>query len=149
MDDLKSAKTMIKLWETGDHRGEIGPKVEQYLSSVEAYLVTEAQKTFPPERIDAWLRRLEESSCNVRAGQRNPAAEEEDRGFVPGLPRDQQWVRVAPIASLPREKLEELAKNSGLSVRVEQNGHLIVYGEAEGIREFVKRMTMQASREQS
>ena len=63
MGDLKSAKTLIKLLAIGEDRGEIGPKIEQYLASVEASLVTEAQKTFPTERIDEWLRRLEASSC--------------------------------------------------------------------------------------
>lgn len=145
MNDLKSAKTLIRLLDSGDGRGEIGPKVEQYLSSVEAYLVTEAQKTFPPERIDEWLRRLEASSCGVCVGQPETAAEESR--FVPGLPRDQKWVRVKPIVSLPREKLQQLAEDSGLSFRVEKDGHLIVFGKAEDIREFVKKMTEQMSRE--
>jgi hypothetical protein len=126
MSDLKSAMTLIKLLDSDSVRGEIGPKVEQYLSSVEANLVTEAQKSFPPERVDA--------------------AEEEHR-FVPGLPRDQKWVRVTPIASLPQERLEQLAKESDLSVKAEKDGHLIVYGTAESIHEFVKKMTVQASRE--
>jgi hypothetical protein len=146
MNDLKSAKTMIKLMDSGDGRGEIGPKVEQYLASLEAYLVTEAQKTFLPERIDEWLRRLEASSCDVCSGQPKRATEEEFR-FIPGLPRDQKWVRVKPIASLPQEKLKQLAKESDLSFKTEKDGHLIVYGKTEGIREFVKKMTEQASKE--
>ena len=127
-------------------QGEIGPKVEGYLSSVEANLVTEAQKNFPPERVDEWLRRLEGSCCEACTGQTKQAPEEEHR-FVPGLPRDQKWVRVTPIVSLPREKLEELARDSGLSVKVEEDGHLIVYGSGEGIRDFVRRMTREAAKE--
>jgi len=148
MDDLKSAKTMTKLLETGEGQGEIGPKVEQYLSSVEAYVVTEAEKNFPPERIDAWLRRLEASTCDVCADRAKPTPKESPR-FVAGLPRDQHWVRVNPIASLPREKLEELAKDSGLAVKVEEDGHLIVYGQAEDIHLFMKTMTLHASKERS
>jgi hypothetical protein len=148
MSDLKSAKTLIKLMDTGEDRGEIGPKVEQYLASVEANLVTEAQRIFPPERIDAWLRRLEASSCDVCAGQPQTPTKEESR-FVPGLPRDQKWVRVTPITSLPQEKLQQLAEESNLSFKAEKDGHLIVYGKAEDIREFVKKMTKLTSREQS
>ena len=148
MSDLKSAKTMIKLMDSDDGRGEIGPRVEQYLASVEAYLVTEAEKSFPSERLDEWLRRLGASSCDVCVGQPKPAAEEESR-FIPCLPRDQKWVRVKPIVSLPREKLEELAKESGLSFRVEKDGHLIVFGKAEDIRKFVKKMTEQTTKEPS
>ncbi len=146
MSDLKSAKTMIKLMDTGEGRGEIGPKVEQYLASVEAYVVTEAEKIFPSERIDEWLRRLEGSSCDVCAGQAKATSKEESR-FVPGLPRDQKWIRITPIASLPQEKLEQLAVESSLSFKEEKDGHLIVFGDAEAIREFVKKMTTQAGKE--
>lgn len=145
MNDLKSAKTLIKLMETGEDRGEISPKIEQYLSSVEANLVTEAQKSFPSEKIDEWLRRLEGSSCETCSGQSKQILREEQR-FVPGLPRDQKWVRVTPIVSLPKEKIEELAHNAGLSVETEKDGHLTVYGSDEGIKEFVK-MAKETARE--
>jgi hypothetical protein len=148
MDDLKSAKTLIKLMETGEGRGEIGPKIEQYLSSVEANLVTEAQKSFSSEKIDEWLRRLEAASCETCAGSAKQDLREEPR-FVSGLPRDQKWVRVAPIISLPKEKLEELAQDSGLSVRPERDGHLVVYGSDEGIKEFVRKMTKETTKEPS
>lgn len=147
MSDLKSARTLIMLMNADSRgQGEIGPKVEGYLSSVEANLVTEAQKNFPPERVDEWLRRLEGSCCEACAGQTKQVPEEEHR-FVPGLPRDQKWVRVTPIVRLPREKLEELARDSGLSVKVEEDGHLIVFGSGDGIREFVRRMTREAAKE--
>jgi hypothetical protein len=143
MNDLKSAKTMIKLMEAEQDRGEIGPKVEQYLTSVEAYLVTEAQKAFPPERIDEWLRRLQESSCDVCAGQPKPSAKESR--FIAGLPRDQKWVRVMPILSLPAEKLIQLGEETSLSHKTEHDGHIMFYGRAEDIKEFVKKMTKHAS----
>ena len=146
MSDLKSAKTLIKLLESGDGQGEISPKVEQYLASVEAHLVTEAQKSFKPERIDEWLRRLGASPCEVGVDQTSKPEKQELR-FVAGMPRDQKWVRVKPISSLPLEKLKQLATESALSVRLEEDGHLIVYGKAEDIKEFVRKMTEQAARE--
>ncbi len=145
MNDLKSAKTLIRLLDTGEGRGEIGQKVELYLANVEASLVTEAQKIFPSERIDEWLRRLEASSCNICMAESKGVTKAESR-FIPGLPRDQKWVRVTPIAALPQETLEQLAAESGLSFKKEQDGHLIVFGNAEGIRDFVKKMTAYASK---
>ena len=145
MSDLKSAKTMIKLMDADDGRGEIGPRVEQYLASAEAYLITEAEKAFPPERISEWLRRLQGSFCDVCAGQ--PKTEAKAERFVSGLPRDQKWVRVTPINSLPTEKLKQLADESNLSVKPEKDTHLIVYGKAEDIKQFIKKMTEQASKE--
>jgi len=144
MNDLKSAKTLINLLETGEDRGEFGLKIEQYLSSVEANLVTEAQKIFPSEKIDEWLRRLESSSCDL-CHQVKQVRQKEER-FVPGVPRDQKWIRVNPIVSLPREKIEELAQNSGLSIKAEKDGHLVICGSDEGIRDFVGKMTKEAAR---
>ena len=145
MNDLKSAKTMIKLMDAVDKdKGEMAPKIEQYLSSVEAYLVTEGQKSFSPERIDEWLRRLDTASFETCAAETK--AKEESR-FIPGLPRDQKWLRVKPIATLPAEKLKQLAEETKLSSRPDKDGHLIVYGKAEDIREFIKKMTAQAAKE--
>jgi len=148
MNDLKSAKILMKVLDASERdRGETAPKIEQYLGSVEAYLVTEAQKTFPPARIDAWLRRIEEASydmcqtcgvCEVK--------EKEEATFITGVPRDQKWIRVEPLASLPVEKLKQLAGETNLSFREEKDGHLIVHGNAENIKKFVKKLTEQAAK---
>jgi hypothetical protein len=135
MNDLKSARTMIKIINADASRGEITQKVDEYLGNVESYLVTEAQKEFAPEYIDAWLRRLEEASCEI--------CEEkgEESRFISGLPRDQKWIRVEPLASVPLEKLKQLAKESNLSWSLQENGRLLVYGKTEDIKGFVKKMT--------
>jgi hypothetical protein len=143
LTDLKSARVLMKVGDV-DRKGlgETAPKIEEYLGSVEAYLVSEAQKKFSPEQIDEWLRRLEAASCDTCV-----AEEKEESRFIPGLPRDQKWVRVEPIKSLPAEKLKQLATETNLSFRTEEDGHLIVYGKAEDIKEFVKKMTTQAAAE--
>lgn len=145
MTDLRSAKTMIKLMEADPGKGEIAPQTEQYLTNVESYLITEAQKHFQPVRIDEWLRRLDGAAIeSCSCGE--PAVKSETR-FIPGLPRDQKWVRVMPIASLPAEKLKKLAEESGLSLKSEKDGHLVAYGKSEDISRFVKMMTTSASKE--
>ena len=78
-----------------------------------------------------------------------PKTTAEESRFVPGLPRDQKWVRVTPINSLPTEKLKQLADETNLTVKPEKDTHLIVYGKAEDIKEFIKKMTEQASKESS
>jgi len=150
MNDLKSAKILIKIMDVSEKdRGETAPKIEQYLGSLEAYLITEAQKIFAPARIDKWLRRLEETSCDkcqtcgVGEEVKGKIAEK----FITGVPRDQKWIRVEPLASLSAEKLKQLAGETNLSFREEKDGHLVVYGSAEDIKKFVKKMTEQASKE--
>jgi len=145
MTDLKSAKTMIKLMDAETGKGEMAPQTEQYLRNVESYLITEAQQNFSPERIDEWLRRLDAATVET-CGYVRGDVKEESR-FIPGLPRDQKWVRVMPITSLPADRLKQLAEESNLSLKTEKDGHLIAYGRPEDIREFVKRMTVQAAKE--
>jgi hypothetical protein len=145
MNDLKSAKTMITLTDVDVGKGEMTPKVEQYLGNVESYLVTEAQKHFSPEHVDEWLRRLEEATTTVCCEDEK---EREESRFIPGLPRDQKWIRVEPITSLPAEELKQLAKRTNLSFKTEKDGHIVVYGKAEDIKEFVKKMTEQTSKQQ-
>jgi hypothetical protein len=146
MNDLKSAKVLMKIMDASQKdRGETAPKVEQYLGSVEAYLVTEAQKFFEPARIDEWLRRLEEASCDTCAVWE--AEEKEEAKFVSGVPRDQKWIRVEPITTLPLEKLKQLAEKQNLSSRLQEDGRLLVYGKAEDIKAFVKEMTEQTAKE--
>lgn len=141
LDDIKSARVLMKVEEADDKgRGETSPKIGEFLGSVEAYLVTEAQKKLPPEKVDEWLRRLDAASCDTCMVE-----EKGESRFVPGLPRDQKWVRVKPLASLPAEKLKEFAAELQLSVRSESDGHLLVFGSAEGIKAFVKKMTSQAA----
>jgi hypothetical protein len=150
MSDLKSAKVLMKVLDASESdRGEAAPKIEQYLGSVEANVITEAQKVFAPARIDAWLRRLEEASCDTCVTCEVPTEKKKktESKFITGLPRDQKWIRVEPLASLPTEKLKQLAKETSLFYREETDGHLTVYGSAENIRAFVKKMTDRAAKE--
>ena len=94
MGDLRSAKSMIKLHCTqAQGAGDVIQKAEELTANVEAYLVTEAQKPLGSEKVDLWLRRLEEANAEV--------CEEvaEENKFVTGVPRDQKWVRVEPVNS--------------------------------------------------
>jgi hypothetical protein len=140
MNDLKAAKTMIKIVNADAGHGENSLKIEEYLGSVEAYLVTEAQKHFASESIDNWLKRLEIASretCEESA---------EESRFIAGLPRDQKWIRVEPLANLPAEKLKQLAEETNLSTSIQKDGRMLVYGQAEDLKEFVKKMTTKTNK---
>jgi hypothetical protein len=148
LTDLKSARVLMTVEATEQRgTGEASMKIDEYLSSVEANLITEAQKKFPPEKIDEWLRRLDAAGCDTCATCVTCVPEKkEESKFVTGVPRDQKWVRVEPLASLPAEKIKQLASESSLSAREEKDGHLTVYGSAEDIKRFLKKMTEQAAK---
>ncbi|MDH7477875.1 MAG: DUF2096 family protein [Candidatus Bathyarchaeota archaeon] len=134
MDNLKSARIMIKILKADPTRGETMQKIEEYLSNVESYLISEGQKEFGVEYVDKWLKRLDEASM------RFPDLEEKETRFVPGLPRDQKWIRVKPSAELPIEKLELMAKELNLLCELQSDGCLLVYGGDSCLKEFVKKM---------
>jgi len=138
--DLRSAKLMIQISEVEGSRGEASQKVEEYLGNVESFLVTEAQKALSPETVDQWLMRLEEANAE--------ACEEriEENKFITGVPRDQKWVRVEPIGNLPTERILQIAEESSLSVNPQKDRRLIVYGQPECIKEFLKKMTVEANK---
>jgi hypothetical protein len=72
--------------------------------------------------------------------------EKEEAKFITGVPRDQKWIRVKPLPNLLTEKLKQLAEETSLSFR-EENEHLIVHGTAENIKKFIKKMTQQTAKE--
>jgi len=133
MNDLKSAKTMVKILKADPSRVETLQKIEEYLGSVESYIVSEGQRMFGVEYVNEWLKRLDEASRTIEE-------EEEKASFVPGIPQEQKWIRVKPSEELPIEKLKVLAKGLNLSYNIQNDGYLLVYGKDEEIKEFVKKM---------
>jgi len=134
IDDLKSARTMIRILKTDASCGEANQKIEEYLGNVEAYLVPEGEKVLGVAYADERLKRLGEARKEVGK------EEEEETRFVSGLPREQQWIRVSPSAELTFARLETLAEDSAVSYRKEDGGSILIYGKKERIRSFVKKM---------
>ena len=131
---------MIKISEVEGSRGDAEQKVEEYLGKVESFLISEAQKIFSSEIVDQWLRHIEEANAEI-----NEITIEENK-FVTGVPRDQKWVRIEPYARFTSERVKQLANESNLSVKLQKDGHLLVHGQPEGIKEFLKKMTSEAAK---
>ncbi len=137
MEDLKAAKQLIVLLENKEMPVEVNQKVEEYFANVEGFLITECEKTFGPERADELLRKIEEAN----AAFEKPQLGEKSDKFISGVPREQKWIRVEPIDSLPLGKLQELAKGQNLSCDKQEDGRLIIYGQPDDIKKFVRQMT--------
>lgn len=134
MNDLKNAKTLMKILKAEPSRGEGIQKIEQYLGNVESYLVSEGQKELGVEYVDGWLERIHRASREIFD------EEEKETRFIPGLPRHQKWIRVTSSADLPPEKLRTIVEEMKLSYSFQKDGSLLVYGEDESIKIFVKKM---------
>jgi len=139
LEDLRAAKSMIKLsCMEGKGSGDAIQKSEELTASVEAYLVTEAQKILGSEEVDFWLRQLEEANAEICE---EPASENK---FVTGVPREHKWVRVEAVNNLSTERIHQIAFDLGLEIKSQKDGKLIVHGQQENIKEFIKKMTKEA-----
>ena len=138
MGDLRAARTLMKIQNASPSaQGETAPKIEAYLGSVEAYLVTEGANHFASEKVDGWLRKLEIATCNACVTVVEP---KEESRFVAGVPRDQKWVRVKPEGDLSLEKVKQVAAEAGLGFREEKDGQLVVHGKDMDVKAFIKKI---------
>ncbi len=140
IEDLRSAKSMLKL-SCMPGSGDAVQKAEEYLTNVEAYVMTEGQNVFGSEKVDGWLRQLEEATVEVCA---EPKAAQDK--FVTGVPRDQKWVRIEPIGDLTAEKIEQTAKEQNLQVKLQADGKLVVYGQPENLKALLKKMATEKTK---
>jgi len=135
VEDLRTAKSMLKIACTKDRPNGVAQKAEDYLASVEAYLMTQGQKTFGEEQVERWLRQLEEVSIEISTA---PTGGED--AFVVGVPRNQTWFRMDPMGKWTKEKIEQLAQEQSLQVKNQIDGKLVVYGHPEKVTTFLKQI---------
>lgn len=146
MADLRAAKTLMHVLKADPTKTENVPTIEMYLGNVESHLIFAAQAMFGSEFVNHWMKKLREA--RGKADIEVPA--ETASKFVPGLPRGQRWVRVQVSEETPKEEIEELAKKSGLACKMQDDGYLLVYGEEEKLKHFIKRTAakLRVSKEQ-
>ena len=135
MNDLRSAKTMIQILKADPTHIENIPRIETYLRNVESYAIFTAQEKLGTEFVEQWLRKLEKAK-KIKPKEKREAIPR----FVSGLPRDKNWVRVQISEETPREDMERLVKENKLSCKMQKNGYMLVYGNGESIKSFVKKM---------
>ncbi|MGA2522899.1 MAG: DUF2096 family protein [Candidatus Bathyarchaeia archaeon] len=135
VNDLRSAKMMIKIANAGVSSGDVALKLEEILGSVESLLITQTEIAMSSEEVDEWLKRLDEASLPTYE-----AKGEIESTLITGIPRDQKWIRVEPMPNFSAEKLTVIAKENNLSVNRQKDGRLVVYGQQEGIKTFLKQM---------
>ncbi|MDH5782829.1 MAG: DUF2096 domain-containing protein, partial [Candidatus Bathyarchaeota archaeon] len=136
MADLRAAKTLMHVLRADPTKIENVPTIEMYLGNVESHLIFAAQARFGSEFVNRWMKKLSES----REKPDVELATETASKFVPGLPRGQRWVRVQVSEETPKEEIEELVKEIGLACKMQDDGYMLVYGEGEKLKLFVKKL---------
>jgi hypothetical protein len=135
MADLRAAKTMIQVLKADPNRVENVPNIETYLGNVEAYLIMEAHTKFGAEFANEWMEKIREARKTTAEEKATAPASR----FVPGLPRGHQWVRLQISNETPEKEVQRLADELGLSYKRQRDGYMLVYGEGEKLKLFVKK----------
>lgn len=143
MEDLRAAKTMIQVLRADPNRKENLPSIELHLGNVESYLIVQAQKKFGSKFVDEWMQKIREARESKAESEQLSSASK----FVPGLPRGQKWVRVQVTEETPEKEIRNVAEDSGLSCRTQSDGFLLVFGEEEKLKLFVKKAKEKFRRE--
>ena len=136
MNDLRSAKTIIQVLKANPTHIESIYRINTYLRNVESYAIFTAEK-LGTEIVEEWLKKLKETK-RIKDQKKGNAVR-----FIPGVPRDKSWVRIQISEDTPQENVEKLVKESRLLHKMQKNGHMLVYGNEENIKNFVKGMAEQ------
>lgn len=138
IEDLRAGKTMIQVLKADPTRAENIPSIEMYLGNVESYLIFTAHQKFGAEFAERWMKKLREARKTIRTGEEETPWEPSPK-FVPGVPRDQKWLRVQVSAETPENEIKRLAAEFGLSTRMETDGYMLVYGDGGELKLFVQK----------
>ncbi len=134
IDDLRSAKTMIQVVKADPTQIDNVSKLDEFLRSVESYAILTIEKQ-GKEKAEAWLEKLKTPKIE-KVKEKGEATSR----FVSGVPRDKSWVRIQISKDIPKEKLERIIEESKLSHRMHENGYILIYGNENNIKSFVRMM---------
>jgi hypothetical protein len=140
VEDLKSARTLMSIQRV-DPSSPVGLDVEEYLRMTEAALMSSAEYHFGKRYADQWLRRLEEAKAK---GLRETPKRQV--GFVAGIPKGNDWVRVKVTELIDMKELDSMAEGLGLSKRIEEEDTMLLYGPPEKVKAFMKELTERVKR---
>jgi hypothetical protein len=137
MNDLRSAKTIIQVLKADPKHNESILRINEYLRNVESYAISTAEKI--EKRIaENWLKKLK----NHKKGKPEKKIDKTSR-FLPGVPKNKNWVRIKMTEDIPLENLKKSIKANGLSYKAQKNGYFIIYGQQENVKNFIKMIKAQ------
>jgi hypothetical protein len=143
IEDLRSAKTMMQVLKADPKHAENIPTIEMYLGNVESYLIFEAHQKFGAQFAEDWMQKLRDARKSSDA-EGEPL--ESSSKFVPGVPRDQKWLRVQVSDEMPENEIKKLAAECGLSTRMQPDGYVLVLGDDSSIKLFIQKTSEKLQR---
>jgi hypothetical protein len=131
LNDLRSAKTMIQILKANPTNIESLSRIETYLRNVESHIIFTAEK-LGTETVQTCLKKLKETKEEKKENKN------ELSNFVHGVPRNKKWVRIQLSEETPLNEIQKLVKQNKLLYKALEKEHIIIYGDKNNIKSFVK-----------
>jgi hypothetical protein len=138
MEDLRSAKSLIQVLRADTSHSKDASQIEVYLESVESYLMSKAQEKFGQAFVEQWMQKIGEARTKVTE---ETVAGSTVSKFLSSMPKEASWIRVKISEDIPQNAVEAIAQEAGLLTKTQENDYLLVYGEEEKMKLFVKKLT--------
>ena len=140
VEDLKSAKTLISILHV-DPSSEASADIEDYLRKVETALINIAEYSESKGYADERLKEIQETKA--RGLRESPKRQ---KGFVSGIPKGQDWVRVRVTELIDMKELDAMSRSLTLSNRKESEDAMIIHGPPEKLKVFMMQLTERVKR---
>jgi len=144
MKDLRSAKTMMEISKIDRSNPEVIRRIEEYLNNVESFLLPIAKEKLGQKYADELIDKITEAQRTTSS-----AEGETERRFPVGAPRDKHWIRIKPTDDLSSDLIRQISGDLKLKCEVQDDGYILIYGEKEQIKKFVKRTAEHMTRGKS
>ncbi len=132
MTKLRSSRATISIYEADSTYSETVGLIEGYLGELEAELVSLAEKELGEDFANEWPEKI------VEARHTESEKVEMQRGFMPGVPRSDYWIRIRTSDTISGEELRDIAARQGLSTRDGGTGTVVVHGEKSKVKKVVR-----------
>jgi len=137
--ELRTARSLIHILKTDPEdanlQSEVIPRIETHLRSVEAELASRAT-ALGEDFLSEWMGRLEHAHR-----QASKVVQVESRISSPRIARDEYWLRIKVTEKSPQKLVREVSSAVGASVKPLNNHHMLVFGDKEQVRSFVKEIS--------
>lgn len=133
IDDLKSAKLYISIYETNPTELNIAEEIELYMENVESNLLYLAELDEGKDYADEWLKKIYRART-----EEVPEPIAATTGFGMAIPKGEHWIRINLSGLMDDKDICELLKTLNLSSTTQENGYILVHGKEEYVKTFVK-----------
>lgn len=132
MDDLKSARTLISIYQSDPTAIDVVTDVAIYLDKIEPNLLYLAESEVGKKYASKWVNKISDARSDTE--ESNVAKSK----FVAQVPRGEHWIRMKTLGVISEDDLKELLKKLNLTSKLQSDGFQLIYGKEEDVKSFVR-----------